>query len=119
MSSPSPWWWRLRRCPGILREELFSFDDASQLRGRLMPRHHVGRIRISVRVGTERGVVTLSVQPRKLDEDSEYRQMLDDIAEIATEAILHGFAPAATALEHDVITRPSPSTSSLGFSTLD
>jgi predicted component of viral defense system (DUF524 family) len=86
--------------------ELFSFDDESQTRGRLQPRQHVGRIRIAVHGSEGEGVVSLTVRPRKLDADAEYRQMLDDIAEVATEAILQGFAPSAVALEHDVATRP-------------
>jgi hypothetical protein len=86
--------------------ELFSFDDESQTRGRLLPKQHVGRIRIAVRGSHGEGVVTLTVRPRKLDAETEYRQMLDGIAEVATEAILHAFAPPAAALEHDAATRP-------------
>jgi hypothetical protein len=87
-------------------DELFSFDDTSRSRGRLQPRQHVGRIRVAVRDAHREGFVVLSVRPRKLDEETEYRQMLDDIADIATEAILQGFAPAALALTHDPATRP-------------
>src|SRR4051794_1798521 len=68
--------------------ELFSFDDDSQTRGRLQPRQHVGRIRIAVRGSRDQGAVTLTVRPRKLDFEAEYRHMLDAIAEVATEAIL-------------------------------
>lgn len=81
-------------------EELFSFDDATHSRGRLRPRQHVGRIRLNVRGGGREGRAVLSVEPRKLEAETEYRRMLDDIADVATEAILHGFAPAAVALEH-------------------
>ena len=86
--------------------ELFSFDDASNMRGRLLPKEHVGRIKVVVRGGVARGLVTLSVQPEELKQDTEYRRMLDDIAETATEAILQGFAPATIALEHERL--PSP-----------
>ena len=86
--------------------ELFSFDDASQTRGRLQPRQHVGRIRIAVHADNRAGRVTLTVRPRKLDAEREYSRMLDDIAEVATEAILQGFAPPAVALEHDPATAP-------------
>jgi uncharacterized protein len=85
--------------------ELFSFDDGSQTRGRLQPRQHVGRIRIAVRASHGEGTVNLTVQPRKLGAETEYRQMLDDIADVATEAILQGFTPPAVALEHDATTR--------------
>src|SRR5262249_9640769 len=64
--------------------ELFSFDDDSQTRGRLQPRRHVGRIRLAVRASHSAGAVTLTVRPHKLDAETEYRQMLDDIAEVAT-----------------------------------
>jgi hypothetical protein len=86
--------------------ELFSFDDETQTRGRLQPRQHVGRIRIAVRGLHGQGAVSLTVRPRKLDAETEFRQMLDDIAEVATETILQGFAPPAVALEHDARTRP-------------
>ena len=72
-------------------DELFSFDDTSRSRGRLQPRQHVGRIRVAVRHANTEGFVVLSVRPRKLDEETEYRRMLDDIADVATEAILQGF----------------------------
>jgi predicted component of viral defense system (DUF524 family) len=86
--------------------ELFSFDDDSQTRGRLQPRQHVGRIRVAVRGSQREGAVAITVRPRKLDAETEFRQMLDEIAEVATEAILQGFAPPAVALEHDAATRP-------------
>jgi hypothetical protein len=87
-------------------DELFSFDDGSRARGRLQPRQHVGRIRVVVRSPLWEGIVVFSVRPKKLAEETEYREMLDDIADIATEAILQGFAPAALALEHDTLRRP-------------
>lgn len=65
--------------------ELFSFDDASNTRGRLLPKQHVGRINVAIRGGASDGLVTLSVRPKKLEQDTEYRRMLDDIAETATE----------------------------------
>ncbi len=86
--------------------ELFSFDDATQTRGRLRPRQHVGRIRVGTQWADVRGSFTLRVEPRKLDAETEYRRMLDDIASIATEAVLQGFAPASVALEHDAERRP-------------
>lgn len=86
--------------------ELFSFDDDSCRTGRLSPRQHVGRIRLLVRSNSASGSATLSVRPRKLDEEHEYRQMLNDIADVATEAILQGFAPAAAALTPDTKVRP-------------
>jgi uncharacterized protein len=86
--------------------ELFSFDDASNMRGRLLPKHHVGRINVAIRGNASGGLVTLSVRPKKLEQDTEYRRMLDDIAETATEAILQGFAPSTIALQHDAALDP-------------
>lgn len=86
--------------------ELFSFDDVTHTRGRILSKRHVGRIIVSVRGGMRRGTATLTVQPRKLEQDTEYRRMLNDIAETASEAILQGFAPSAIALEHDASLDP-------------
>ena len=82
-------------------DELFSFDDSSRKRGRMLPRQHVGRIGVRVRSEDVEGHAIVSVEPKKLEAETEYRQMLDDIAEVATEAVLQGFAPASIALEHD------------------
>ncbi len=87
-------------------DELFSFDDSSRRRGRMLPRQHVGRIGVRVRGEDVEGDAIVSVEPKKLEAETEYRQMLDDIAEVATEAVLQGFAPASTALEHDAAQRP-------------
>jgi hypothetical protein len=87
-------------------DELFSFDDSSRKQGRMLPKQHVGRIGIRVRGRELEGHAVVSVEPKKLEAVTEYRQMLDDIAEVATEAVLQGFAPASTVLEHDVERRP-------------
>jgi Domain of unknown function (DUF2357) len=87
-------------------DELFSFDDSSRKQGRMLPRQHVGRIGVRVRAREVEGHAFVSVEPKKLEAVTEYRQMLDDIAEVATEAVLQGFAPASTALEHDAERRP-------------
>ena len=87
-------------------EELFSFDDSSRKRGRMLPRQHVGRIGVRVRGEDAEGHAIVSVEPKKLEALTEYRQMLTDIAEVATEAVLQGFAPATIALEHDAADRP-------------
>ena len=87
-------------------DELFSFDDSSRKRGRMLPRQHVGRIGVRVRGDEVEGHAVVSVEPKKLEALTEYRQMLTDIAEVATEALLQGFAPAAISLEHDAEQRP-------------
>lgn len=87
-------------------EELFSFDDSSRKRGRMLPRQHVGRIGVRVCGEGAEGHAVVSVEPKKLEASTEYRQMLTDIAEVATEAVLQGFAPATIALEHHAAQRP-------------
>lgn len=90
------------------REELFSFDDDTSVRGRMQPGQHVGRIRIRVADvrSRRRGWAELDVRPVKLAAEVEYHQMLEDITDVATEALLQGFAPAALALAVDVARRP-------------
>ncbi len=88
--------------------ELFSFDDATCRRGRLRPRQFVGRIRI--RVGHPRtgrsGQADIEVRPTKLQAETEYRHMLRDIEDVATQALLHGFAPATLSLTSDSAATP-------------
>jgi predicted component of viral defense system (DUF524 family) len=84
-------------------EELFSFDDERRLRGRMQPRQHVGRLRVRIEDSSSRrgGCVELDVRPTKLRYEVEYRRMLEDITDIATDALLQGFAPASLALTVD------------------
>jgi hypothetical protein len=88
--------------------ELFSFDDQRRLRGRMQPRQHVGRLRVRIEdIPTGRhSWAELDVQPTKLTYEGEYRQMLEDIADVATDALLQGFAPASLALTVDPESRP-------------
>jgi Domain of unknown function (DUF2357)/PD-(D/E)XK nuclease superfamily len=88
--------------------ELFSFDDERRLRGRMQPRQHVGRLRVRIedaRSGRD-GWAEFDVRPTKLRYEREYRRMLEDVTDVATEALLQGFAPAALALEVDPEARP-------------
>jgi Domain of unknown function (DUF2357)/PD-(D/E)XK nuclease superfamily len=89
-------------------EELFSFDDERRLHGRMQSRQHVGRLRVRIEDAKSGrgGWAELEVQPTKLRYELEYRQMLEDITDVATEALLQGFAPAALALEVDPEARP-------------
>jgi hypothetical protein len=89
-------------------DELFSFDDERHLRGRMQPRQHVGRVRVridDVSAG-RRSWAEFEVRPTKLSHEVEYRQMLEDITDVATEALLQGFAPASLALTVDPELRP-------------
>lgn len=83
--------------------ELLSFDDASRCRGRLYPRQYVGQIRflVSDRASDRSGWAEIDVRPSKLEAETEYRHMLRDIEDVATEAVLQGFAPAALSLHID------------------
>ncbi|MDG4663701.1 DUF2357 domain-containing protein [Mycobacterium sp. 236(2023)] len=76
--------------------ELFDPDDDSFKRGRLLPRQHVGRLRIQVANRGEgpAGRAEVEVVAVKMAHDAEYRQMLADISTLATEAVLQGFAPS-------------------------
>lgn len=89
-------------------EELFSFDDDSRLRGRMQPRQHVGRLRVRITdPNTQRGGwAEFDVRPTKLSAETQYRRMLEDITDVATEALLQGFAPANLALTIDPTARP-------------
>ena len=92
-------------------DELFSFDSYNCLTGRFQPRQHVGRIRVRVSIpGSDvDGIASIDVAPTKLEYASEYQQMLADIATVATEAVLQGFAPASLDLSQDsALTRSLP-----------
>ena len=88
-------------------DELFSVDTETRLSGRFLPRQHVGavRIRVTVPASGAVGTVEVDVAPAKLQYASEYQQMLSDVAEVATEALLQGFAPAALTLEQSSAVR--------------
>jgi hypothetical protein len=76
--------------------ELFDPDDATWKSGRLRPGQAVGRLRIQVadRATGRIGTTDVDVLAAKLSHDTEYRQMLTDIASFAAEAVLQGFAPS-------------------------
>ncbi|MGE2832703.1 DUF2357 domain-containing protein [Mycobacterium sp. SMC-4] len=80
--------------------ELFDPDDASYMRGRLRPGQAVGRLRVQVIDSTTRlsRTADIEVLAVKIDHETEYRQMLTDIASFAAEAVLQGFAPTMVGL---------------------
>jgi predicted component of viral defense system (DUF524 family) len=89
-------------------EELFSFDDERRLGGRMQPRQHVGRLRVRIEdpSSRRRSWAEFDVRPTKLKYEREYRRMLEDITDVATEALLQGFAPGSLALAVDPEARP-------------
>jgi predicted component of viral defense system (DUF524 family) len=78
--------------------ELFECDDEAGHGGRLSPKLHVGRLAFLVRTSYTTLSAAVDVAPAKLAQVREYQQMLDDIAQHATEAILQGFAPTTVDL---------------------
>ena len=78
--------------------ELFDLDDASGVTGRLHTRQYVGDVLVSAISDSDGPVASgsLLVKAVKLEHEREYQQMLREIADLASEAVLQGFAPAAT-----------------------
>lgn len=76
--------------------ELFSPDPDDATMGRFTPMNHVGTIRSVVH--WQDGLSAsfdIEVHPSKLTDDGEYRQLLEQVADHAAEAVLQGFAPAS------------------------
>ncbi|MGI9185453.1 MAG: DUF2357 domain-containing protein [Solirubrobacteraceae bacterium] len=78
--------------------ELFDLDDPSGTSGRLHTRQYVGDVLVSaIRLSGELVAAgSLLVKAVKLEHEREYQQMLREISDLASEAILQGFAPAST-----------------------
>ena len=90
--------------PGDVRlepTELFDRDDSSGRSGRLHTRQYVGDVVVNALTVGEALVAqgTFLVKAVKLEHEREYRQMLREIADLAAEAVLQGFAPASTSFE--------------------
>jgi hypothetical protein len=78
--------------------ELFDPDDPTGMTGRLFTRQYVGDVWLAVLdpEGDELGSAAVLVRAAKLEHEREYQRMLRDIADLAAEAVLQGFAPAST-----------------------
>jgi len=78
--------------------EMFGPDDPSGMTGRLYTRQYVGDVWLTVLdpAGAELGSGPVLVKAAKLEHEREYQRMLRDIADLAAEAVLQGFAPAST-----------------------
>ena len=78
--------------------ELFDPDDSSGMTGRLDTRQYVGDVWLTAldANGDELGSAPVLVKAAKLEHEREYQRMLRDIADLAAEAVLQGFAPAST-----------------------
>lgn len=86
--------WPLRLEPA----ELFDPDDSSGVTGRLHTRQYVGDVWLTAfdAGGRELASGGLLVRAAKLEHETEYQRMLRDIADLAAEAVLQGFAPSRT-----------------------
>lgn len=78
--------------------ELFDPDDQSGMTGRLHTRQYVGDVLVTLvnADGDELGSALAMVRAAKLEHEREYQRMLREIADLAAEAVLQGFAPATT-----------------------
>lgn len=78
--------------------ELFDPDDPTGRAGRLNTRQYVGDIRLTAfdPAGEKLGSGLVLVKAAKLEHETEYQRMLREIADLAAEAVLQGFAPATT-----------------------
>ena len=80
------------------RPEVLAADDDTGRTGRFRPGLYTGSMRIKVfRNAQEIGTTALEVRSRKLDYLTDYRRMLSDIAEVATEAVMERFAASEQA----------------------
>lgn len=75
--------------------ECFEMDPDDNRTGRFYPVNHVGVIRV-VAEGKDASIVhfDVEVRPAKLEYETEYRWLLEQIADHAAEAVLQGFAPS-------------------------
>ena len=82
--------------------ELFVQDPETDVSGQFLPQQHVGTVLVEV---TEHGgrIVTFAVEvgPAKLQYETEYRAMMEQIADEAAESMLQGFAPASAEVHVD------------------
>jgi predicted component of viral defense system (DUF524 family) len=92
------------RPPGDVRlepAELFDGDDSSGRSGRLHTRQYVGDVLVSAISDDDGSIASgaVLVKAVKLEHEREYQHMLREIADLAAEAVLQGFAPASTSFE--------------------
>ncbi|KLR61492.1 protein of unknown function (DUF2357)/Protein of unknown function (DUF524) [Actinobacteria bacterium IMCC26207] len=76
--------------------ECFEVDPDSYTTGRFLPSNHVGTISV-VATGKDGVEVTFDVEVHsaKLEYETEYRWLLEQVADHAAEAVLQGFAPSS------------------------
>lgn len=85
--------------------ELFSTDVASGMHGRLKTGNRTGRLPITLRIPQKHDATAwVEVRSRKLTYLTDYRHMLTDIANTATEVIMERFAPTLQRFEPDAST---------------
>lgn len=75
--------------------ECFEMDPDDRRTGRFYPANHVGTIRVVAdSSGGDPVHFDVEVMPAKLEYETEYRWLLEQIADHAAEAVLQGFAPS-------------------------
>jgi hypothetical protein len=85
--------------------ELFECDPDDTRTGRFRPRNHVGIINVVVFTTANYEVCfEVEVRPAKLESESHYRAMLEQVADRAAEALLQGYAPAILSVNVDSAT---------------
>lgn len=92
----------LNSVSSITPEEQFVCDPDDSTVGRFRPSNHVGTFRVSICDDKNAtSSFTIEVRPWKLDYETQYRAMLEQIADHAAEALLRGFAPASADFQPD------------------
>jgi predicted component of viral defense system (DUF524 family) len=78
--------------------EMFDPDDLSGMTGRFYTRQYVGDVWLTAFAtgGRELASGAVLVTAAKLEHEREYQRMLREIADLAAEAVLQGFAPSRT-----------------------
>ena len=88
-------------------KELFSRDVADGRHGRLVTGNRTGRLPITLRLpGRDEATAWVEVRSRKLTYLTDYRHMLADIANAATEVVMERFAPTVQRFSPDESSAP-------------
>ncbi|MBB4143220.1 DUF2357 domain-containing protein [Rhizobium rhizoryzae] len=91
----------LEPIPGILQRFMVGAVDLD--RGMLTPGLYVGSLQLHLlRAGQRVGSARVEVRSRKLDFRSDYRSMLDDIANVSLDLLLAMFSPSSVDVDFDL-----------------
>lgn len=91
----------LEQIPGIVQRFMVGAVDHD--RGTLTPGLYVGSLQLHLlRHGKRVGSARVEVRSRKLDFRSDYRRMLDDIANLSLDLLLSMFSPSSVDVDFDL-----------------